>query len=274
MLLFLGQCKRTRPSSCQGLLQDGARQMEPTHPAARRCAAPYPRNCSEPTADSCTHLLKARQQQHSRLDCEPAHVVVCVIGLLAEWLADVEARHVQQPRADTKLCKLCGCLSTGSLDHRVPAGHRDALGLQQHSTWFACCVRYLLLYNICRQGIRKTVQSGLCVCGQWCTQHNSSGQGPAALRGHQALFAGAGTYHISIGKRHPLRLIKCTPIQVDSMYRRPPPTMTMPRPCITAAHGSLSTHSELGLLLLLRCFIAGCCTFACSKTARCGLTKC
>jgi hypothetical protein len=150
------------------------------------------------------------------------------------------------------------------------------LGLQQHSTWFACCMRYLLLYGICRQGIRKTVQSGLCVCGHvvYTAQQQWPRPSNAALRGHQALLVGAGTYHISIGKRHPLRLIKCTPIQVDSMYRRPPPTMTMPRPCITAAHGSLSTHSELGLLLLLRCFIAGCCTFACSNTARCGLTKC
>lgn len=68
-----------------------------------------------------THLFKPCQQQHSSLDGEPAHVVVCALCLLAEWLADVEAWHVKQACAGTQLGKGSSCIWAGSLHHWVPA---------------------------------------------------------------------------------------------------------------------------------------------------------
>jgi hypothetical protein len=115
------------------------------------------------------------------------------------------------------------------------------LGLQQHSTWFPCCMRYNATWCTVYAGKGPARLCSL-ACEWSCGIHGTAARpSNAALGGHKALFAGACTHHISIGKRHPLRLIKCTPIQVDSMYRRPPPTMTMPRPCITAVHGNLNT---------------------------------
>lgn len=68
-----------------------------------------------------THLLKPSHQQHSCLDGEPAHVVVCALRLFAERLADVEAWHVQQAGADTQLGKGSSCLCAGGFHDGVPA---------------------------------------------------------------------------------------------------------------------------------------------------------